>query len=90
MVDRRWNLLRANAGARRLTEFLAGPPPADSAPAALSTWRRPSRPPGACVHSSSTGRRWRSTATLGTSLDVTLQEIRIECFFPVDEETAGV
>src|SRR5262249_2889646 len=27
-------------------------------------------------------------ATLGTAHDVTLQEIRIECFFPADEETA--
>jgi transcriptional regulator with XRE-family HTH domain len=28
-------------------------------------------------------------ATLGTPQDVTLQELRIECFFPADEETAG-
>src|SRR5262245_18822273 len=28
VVDRRWNLLRANAGAARLTEFLTGPAPA--------------------------------------------------------------
>src|SRR5262245_56118116 len=28
VVDRRWNLLRANAGAARLVEFLTGPPPA--------------------------------------------------------------
>jgi transcriptional regulator with XRE-family HTH domain len=27
VVDRRWNLLRANRGAVRLTEFLTGPPP---------------------------------------------------------------
>ncbi len=32
VVDRRWNLLRANAGARRLTEFLTGPAAADAAP----------------------------------------------------------
>jgi hypothetical protein len=25
--------------------------------------------------------------TLGTPLDVTLQEIRIECFFPANEDT---
>ena len=29
-------------------------------------------------------------ATLGTPQDVTVQEIRIECFFPADEATAGV
>jgi len=27
VLDRRWNVLRANAGAVRLTEFLTGPPP---------------------------------------------------------------
>jgi len=29
-----------------------------------------------------------TVTTLGTPLDVTLQEIRIECFFPADEQTA--
>jgi transcriptional regulator with XRE-family HTH domain len=29
-------------------------------------------------------------ATLGTPQDVTLQELRIECFFPLNEETRGV
>jgi transcriptional regulator with XRE-family HTH domain len=29
-------------------------------------------------------------ATLGTPLDVTLQEIRIECFFPADQGTEGL
>src|SRR5215813_9529826 len=32
VVDRRWNLLRANAGAIRFTEFLTGPPPANPQP----------------------------------------------------------
>jgi transcriptional regulator with XRE-family HTH domain len=30
-----------------------------------------------------------TVTTLGTPLDVTLQEIRIECFFPADEQTAS-
>jgi hypothetical protein len=29
-------------------------------------------------------------ATLGTAHDVTLQEIRIECFFPADAATAAL
>ena len=29
-----------------------------------------------------------TVTTLGTPLDVTLQELRIECFFPADERTA--
>ena len=29
-------------------------------------------------------------ATLGTPQDITLQELRIECFFPMDEPTAEV
>jgi transcriptional regulator with XRE-family HTH domain len=33
VVDRRWNLLRANEGAARLTGFLSGAAPADPAPA---------------------------------------------------------
>src|SRR5215831_5721447 len=32
VVDRRWNLLRANAGAARLSEFLLGPAAEDAAP----------------------------------------------------------
>jgi transcriptional regulator with XRE-family HTH domain len=154
VVDRRWNLLRANAGARRLTEFLAGPPPADSAPAgpvnlaealvspeglrpfivnweevalyflrgiqadaiadgtaetsallkrllaypgvpALSQALPPedSKAPVLTMHfrkGETSLRMFTTIATLGTPLDVTLQEIRIECFFPVDEETADV
>lgn len=31
-----------------------------------------------------------AVTTLGTPLDVTLQEIRIECFFPADEQTAAM
>jgi transcriptional regulator with XRE-family HTH domain len=56
VVDRRWNLLRANRGALRLTEFLTGPMPASSssepvnlAVALLS--------PEACGRSSPIGRR---------------------------------
>jgi hypothetical protein len=30
-------------------------------------------------------RLFSTIATLGTPLDVTLQEIRVECFFPADE-----
>ena len=32
VVDRRWNVLLANAGAGRLTAFLTGPPPAPASP----------------------------------------------------------
>lgn len=32
-------------------------------------------------------RLFTTIATLGTAHDVTLQEIRIECFFPADAET---
>jgi transcriptional regulator with XRE-family HTH domain len=36
VVDRRWNLLRANAGAVRLTEFLLGPAPGNAEPPNLA------------------------------------------------------
>lgn len=32
-------------------------------------------------------RYFSTVTTLGTPRDVTLQEIRLECFFPADEET---
>jgi transcriptional regulator with XRE-family HTH domain len=35
-------------------------------------------------------RMFTTIATLGTPLDVTVQEIRIECFFPADEDTGRV
>ena len=35
-------------------------------------------------------RLFTTIATLGTPHDVTLQEIRIECFFPADDATAQV
>jgi len=31
-----------------------------------------------------------SIATLGTPQDVTAQELRVECFFPMDEQTAKI
>jgi hypothetical protein len=35
-------------------------------------------------------RVFTTIATLGTPQDVTLQEIRIECFFPVDDASAAL
>jgi transcriptional regulator with XRE-family HTH domain len=153
VLDRRWNLLRANAGAARLTEFLTGPPPVDAPPpvepvnlavalvspdglrpfivnwdeVALHFLRgvqadaladgRPEtaalltrllavpgapalaqvlppddrQPPVLTIHfrrGETSLRLFTTIATLGTPHDVTLQEIRIECFFPVDDATA--
>ena len=154
VVDRVWNLLRANRGAVRLSEFLAGPPPpADTvaepvnlavalmSPTGLRpfivNWRevalyflrgvqadahadgRPetaqllarllafpevaevanAAPPEEAaspvvpIHfrrGDTSLRLFTTIATLGTPRDVTLQEIRIECFFPIDDETAAV
>jgi transcriptional regulator with XRE-family HTH domain len=152
VVDRRWKLLRANAGAARLTEFLIGPPPADPAPGdapnladalvspdglrpfivnweevtlhflrgvqadasadgtpetaallkrllsypdvpTLSQMPTLEAPPAPvlAIHfrkDATSLRLFTTIATLGTPQDVTVQEIRIECFFPADEETA--
>jgi hypothetical protein len=35
-------------------------------------------------------RLFTTIATLGTPQDVTVQELRIECFFPADEATSQV
>jgi transcriptional regulator with XRE-family HTH domain len=35
-------------------------------------------------------RLFTTIATLGIPQDITLQELRVECFFPMDDETAGV
>lgn len=152
VVDRRWTLLRANAGGRRLTEFLTRPAatnpqsagPVNVAEALLSpdglrpfiaNWEEvalsllrsvqadalddgtsetaellqrlltlpdlqalaqisPSEEPQApvlAIHFCRAGtslRLFTTVATLGTPRNVTVQEIRVECFFPADDETA--
>lgn len=154
VVDRRWNLLLANEGARRLVGFLTDGPPlapesiasvnlADAlmAPDALrpliANWRdvalyfvrgvqadalhdgtaetaalldrllaypdvpRLAQLPGdddrrdpvlamEVVKGDTTLRLFTTLATLGVPQDVTVQEIRIECFFPADLATADV
>jgi transcriptional regulator with XRE-family HTH domain len=150
VVDRWWNLLRANRGALSLTEFLAGPPsgqraaePVNLAIALMSpeglrpfisNWEEVAHyflrgvqadaqedgtpetlalldrlnalpdvqalsesPPAATTHAPVLPIHVRrgdislalftTIATLGTPRDVTLQEVRIECFFPMDEVT---
>jgi transcriptional regulator with XRE-family HTH domain len=148
VVDRWWNLLRANSGAAHLVEILTGAglsgpvnlADALIAPEALrpliANWsdvalhflrgvqadaiadgtaetaallRRllsyPGLPalsqvPAAAdrqapvlnihfVNGETSLRMFTTIATLGAPLDVTLQEIRIECFFPADPETAS-
>ena len=150
VVDRRWNLLKANAAAGRLVEFLVGPLPPDApvnladalvgpdvlrpflvnwadvvgyfirsveADAAADGTREttavlerllayadvdrvvkrmgfgPSGGPVLPMHfrkGATSLRLFTTIATLGTPQDITLQELRIECFFPMDESTAGV
>lgn len=154
VVDRRWNLLRANPAAVHLTEFLLGPPGtagtpeepanlavalvspdalrpfianwedvalyflrgvhadaiADGTPESAGLLRRllafpgvpalsrvpppaESRAPVLAIHFEKDGtslRVFTTIATLGTPQDVTLQEIRVECFFPMDDATADV
>jgi transcriptional regulator with XRE-family HTH domain len=149
VVDRHWNLLKANAGAVRLVEFLVGPLPPNTAvnladalvgPDVLRpfllNWAEVVRyfirsveadaasdgavqtaallgrlrgyegvrgaladaaeqaPAGPLLpmhfHKGDTTMRLFTTiATLGTPQDITLQELRIESFFPMDEATAG-
>jgi hypothetical protein len=151
VVDGRWNLLRANRGAIKLTEFLLGPSSAeapadpvnlaialmsaeglrpfitnwpevahyclrgvqadaqaDGAPETLALLNRllalpdvaelsegppphETQAPVLPIHfrrgDTSLG-LFTTIATLGTPRDVTLQEVRIECFFPMDDGTA--
>jgi transcriptional regulator with XRE-family HTH domain len=154
VVDRRWNLLRANVAALRLTAFLAGPAPADAPPPGpvnlaealvspdglrphIVNWEEvalyflrgvqadavadgsretadllkrllafpgvpdlakasPLEEPAAPVltihfrKGEISLRMFTTIATLGTPHDVTLQEIRIECFFPADDDTGRI
>jgi transcriptional regulator with XRE-family HTH domain len=153
VVDRRWNLLRANAGAARLTAFLTAPEPTAAAtgPGNLAAWllapdglrpflvnwhdvalyflrgvqadamadgtqetaellhrllAYPGVPalshvpaledaplPALAMHfrkGQTALRLFTTIATLGTPQDVTVQELRIECFFPADSETSQV
>ena len=149
-VDRHWNLLRANAGAVRLVEFLVGPlapdtpvnladalvapdvlrphlsnwaevvryfvrsveadAAADGAPETAALLERLlgyqgvrealSAPPAELATTPVLPMHFRkgaaelklftTIATLGTPQDITLQELRVECFFPMDSETAGI
>jgi transcriptional regulator with XRE-family HTH domain len=148
VVDRHWNLLKANMGAVRLVEFLVGPLDpgaainlADALVAPdvlrpfLTNWEEvvrhfirsveadavadgliettalldrlmgykgvrralslvPGKKDGGPVlpmhfrKDGSSLRLFTTIATLGTPQDITLQELRIECFFPLDEPTA--
>jgi transcriptional regulator with XRE-family HTH domain len=151
VVDRRWNLLRANRGANSLTAFLLGPAPAEPAAAPvnlaiallspqglrpfIANWEEVAHyflrgvqadvradgtpetsalldrllalpdvaalsegPPSAASPAPVLPILFRqgdtllsmftTIATLGTPRDVTLAEVRIECFFPLDEATA--
>jgi len=153
VVDRRWNVLRANAGAGRLTAFLTGPVPepgstgtvniaewllspdglrpflvnwqdvaiyllrgvqadaiADGTQATAALLQRLLTYPGVPALShvpaleelpspvlamhfrkgQTSLRLFTTIATLGTPQDVTLQELRIESFFPADADTAQV
>lgn len=154
VVDRRWNLLRANEGAGRLVAFLLGPapPPAPGAPPPnlaeallapdalrpfIVNWQETARffLRGVQADAAADGtaesaallarllafpglpalyealapeeakapvlpidfrkgdtafRLFTTIATLGTPLDVTVQEIRVECFFPADEPSRAL
>ena len=146
MVDRHWNVLRANAATQRvMARFLDGPPrgglnamravfdPAGLRPC-IENWDEVAHALIERIHREAEGpgdaetralrdellaypgvpARWRSPqldrppvpllsivyrkgdlrlaffttiTTFGTPQDVTLQELRIECFFPADEAT---
>lgn len=64
-------------------------------PGVPARWRSPSRDkpllplvPVSFKKAASTFNFFSAVTTLGTPQDITLQEIRIECFFPLDDETA--
>jgi transcriptional regulator with XRE-family HTH domain len=149
VVDRRWNLVKANSGAVRLVEFLLGPLPPEArinladalvGPGALRPYlvnwgevaryflrgieadaaadgsdetaallerllsyedaaalqkhtSMPSTEPVLSMHfckGEVSLRLFTAIAILGTPQNVTLDELRIESFFPVDTETAGM
>jgi len=153
VLDRRWNLLRANRGAVKMIEFLLGPAPAE--PAAepvnvaialmsadglrpfIANWQEVAlhflrgvqadanadgtqetlalltrllalpdvrslsealppeegHPPVLPIHfrrGETSLRLFTTIATLGTPREVTLEEVRIECFFPMDDATEAI
>lgn len=152
VVDRHWNLLRANRGAGYLTEFLNGvsPAPVSAQPVNIAEWLMSPRlrpvlvnwqevaiqflrgvqtdaatdgtqqtadllqrllaypgvpdlsqvptieePPAPVLamhfqKGETALRLFTTITTLGTPQDVTVQELRIECFFPTDEATSQI
>lgn len=73
-------LLRRLAGYEGVTSGPVAPQPAEPAPVLPMHFRKD----GVEL------RLFTTLATLGTPRDVTLQEIRVECFFPMDEATDTV
>ena len=150
VIDRHWNLMRANSGAQRLVDFLVGPLAPDAAVNLadalvapdvlrpyLKNWTEVVRHFVRSVEADATAdgteetnqlherllayddvrtilsqatsdhehgpvlamhfekndtslRLFTTIATLGTPQDITLQELRIECFFPMDDATAEI
>lgn len=150
VVDRRWNLLKANRGAVAMVEFLAGPLEPGAAvnladalvapgvlrshlanwPEVVSYFVRSVEADAAADGTAETAilrdrllgypdvrealaapvfetaagpvlpmrftkegislELFTTIATLGTPQDITLQELRVECFFPMNEETREV
>lgn len=154
VVDRRWNLLRANLAGQRLVGFLTDSPPREPDPAApinfadalvapnalrplIENWREvagyfirgvradaladgseqtaallarllgypdvsgiaqmpameDAQEPILAIHfrkGETSLKLFTTLATLGSPLDVTVQEIRIECFFPADTATTEI
>ena len=98
VVDRHWNMLRANNGAVRLVEFLVGPLAPrlrdyEGVREAMTKASPPASAPVLPMHfrkGDTTLRLFTTVATLGTPQDITLQELGIESFFPMDSDTTNV
>jgi transcriptional regulator with XRE-family HTH domain len=73
-------LLARLRGYEGVREAMAKAPPAPSAPVLPMYFRK----------ADTTLRLFTTIATLGTPQDITLQELRIECFFPLDSDTENV
>jgi transcriptional regulator with XRE-family HTH domain len=90
-VDRHWNLVKGNAGATRLVEHLIGPLPSGDAVNLADALMAPEVLRPFLVNWAEVARHFiHSVATLGTPRDITLQELRIESFFPMDDDTANI
>ena len=95
VIDRHWNVLLQNEGANRLLGLFLDREVTAEIPGPPNAARLTFHPRGSSMPLLALALRkddiavgfFTTLATVGAPQDITLQELRVECFFPADEAT---